>query len=38
MKVLERVMEKKIIYQMSTDNMQFGFMSNNGTTDGEIML
>ena len=33
MKVLERVLVKKIRYQMSIDNMQFGFMPVKGTTD-----
>ena len=33
MKVLERVLEKRIICQVSIDNMQFGFMPGKGTTD-----
>ena len=32
MKVLERVLEKRIRYQVSIDNMQFGFMPGKGTT------
>ena len=33
MTVLERVLEKSIRCQVSSDNMQFGFMPGNGTTD-----
>ena len=33
MKILERLMEKKIRYQVSINNMQFGFMPGKGTTD-----
>ena len=33
MKVIERVLEKRIRCQVSIDNMQFGFMPGNGTTD-----
>ena len=33
MKVLERVLEKRIICQVSIDNMQFGFIPGKGTTD-----
>ena len=33
MKVLGRVLEKSIRCQVSIDNMQFGFMPENGTTD-----
>ena len=32
-KVLERVLEKRIICQVSIDNMLFGFMPGKGTTD-----
>ena len=33
MKLLERVLEKRIRFQVSIDNMQFGFMHGKGTTD-----
>ena len=33
MKVFDRVLEKRIKCQVSTDNMQFGFMPGKGTTD-----
>ena len=33
MKVLERGLENMIRCQVSIDNMQFGFMHGNGTTD-----
>ena len=33
MKLLERVLEKRIRWQVSIDNMQFGFMHGKGTTD-----
>ena len=31
--MLERVLEKRIRWQVSIDNMQFGFMPGKGTTD-----
>ena len=38
MKVLERVLEKRIICRMSIDNMQFGFMPGKGTTDAIFIM
>ena len=38
MKVLERVLEKRIRCQVSIDNMQFGFMFGNGTTDAIFIM
>ena len=38
MKVLERVLEKKIRCQVPIDNMQFGFMPGNGTTDAIFIM
>ena len=38
MKVLERVLEKRIRYQMSIDNMQFGFMPGKRTTDAIFIM
>ena len=38
MKVLERVLEKRIRCQVSIDNMQFGFMPGNGTTDSIFIM
>ena len=38
MKVLERVLEKRIRYQVSIDNMQFGFMPGKGTTDAIFIM
>ena len=38
MKVLERVLEKKIICQVSIDNMQFGSMPDKGTTDAIFIM
>ena len=38
MKVLERVLEKRIRCQVSTDNMQFGFMPGKGTTDAIFIM
>ena len=38
MKVLERVLEKMIRYQVSIDNMQFGFMPGKGTTDAIFIM
>ena len=38
MKVLERVLEKRIRCQVSIDNMQFGFMPGNGTTDAIFIM
>ena len=38
MKVLERVLEKRIRYQVSIDNISFGFMPGNGTTDAIIIM
>ena len=38
MKVLERVLEKRIICQVSIDNMQFGFMPGKGTTDAIFIM
>ena len=36
--VLGRVLEKKIRCQVSFDNMQFGFMHGNGTTDAIFIM
>ena len=38
MKVLERVLEKRMSYQVSIDNMQFGFMPGKGTTDAIFIM
>ena len=38
MKGLERVLEKRIICQVSIDNMQFGFMPGKGTTDAIFIM
>ena len=38
MKVLERMLEKMIRYQVSIDNMQFGFMPGKGTTNAIFIL
>ena len=38
MKVLERVLEKRIRFQVSIDNMQFGFMPENETTDAIFIM
>ena len=38
MKVLERVLEKRIICQVSIDNMQFGFMPGKCTTDAIFIM
>ena len=38
MKVLERVLEKRIRCPVSIDNMQFGFMSGEGTTDAIFIM
>ena len=38
MKVLEGVLEKRFRCQVSIDNMQFGFMSGNGTTDAIFIM
>ena len=38
MKVFERVLEKRIRCQVSIDNMQFGFMPGNGTTDAIFIM
>ena len=38
MKVLERVLEKNIRYQVSIDDMQFGFMPGKGTTDAIFIM
>ena len=38
MKVLERVLEKRIRYHVSIDNMQFGFMPGKGTTDAIFIM
>ena len=38
MKVLERVLEKKIRCQVSSDNMQFGFMPGKGITDAIFIM
>ena len=38
LKVLERVLEKRIRCQVSIDNMQFGFMPGNGTTDAIFIM
>ena len=38
MNVLERVLEKRIRCQVSIDNIQFGFMSGNGTTDAIFIM
>ena len=37
-KVLERVLEKRIRFQVSIDNMQFGFMPGKGTTDAIFIM
>ena len=36
--VLERELEKKIRWQVSIDNMQFGFMPGKGTTDAMVIM
>ena len=38
MEVLERVLEKRIRYQMSLNNMQFCFMPGKGTTDAIFII
>ena len=38
MKVLERVLEKSIRFQVSIDDMQFGFMPGKGTTDAIFIM
>ena len=38
MKVLERVLEKRIRCQVSIENMQFGFMPGQGTTDAIFIM
>ena len=38
MKVPERVLEKRIRYQVSIDNMQFGFMPGKRTTDAIFIM
>ena len=38
MKVLERVLEKRIRRQVSIDNMQFGFLPDEGTTDAIFIM
>ena len=37
MKVVERIFEHRIRQQIDTDDMQFGFMKNKGTTDAIFM-
>jgi len=37
MKVVERIFEHRILQQIETDDMQFGFMKGNGTTDAIFM-
>ena len=38
MKVLGRVLEKRIRWQVSIDNMQFGFMPGMGTTHAIFIM
>ena len=38
MKLLERVLEKKIKYHVSIDNMQLGFMPDKATTDDIFIM
>ena len=38
LKVLERVLEKRNRYQVSINNMQFGFMPGKGTTDAIFIM
>ena len=38
MKVIERMLEKSIICQVSIDNMQFGFMPVKGTIDAIFIM
>ena len=38
MMVLVRVLEKRIRWQVSIDNMQFGFMPRKGTTDAIFIM
>ena len=38
MKVLERLLEKRIRFQVSIDNMQVGFMPGEGTTDAIFFM
>ena len=38
MKVIERVWEKRFRWQVSIDNMQFGFMHGRGTTDAIFIM
>ena len=38
MKVMERVLEKRVREQVSTDNMQFGLMPGKGTTDAIFIV
>ena len=38
MKVLERVLEKRIRWQVSISNVQFGFMPGKGTTDAIFIM
>ena len=38
MKVVERIFEYRIWQQIDTDNMQFGFMKGQGTTDANFIV
>jgi len=38
MKVLVRIFEHRIRQQIEVDDMQFGFMKGNGTTDATLLL
>jgi len=37
MKVVERIFEHRIRHQIEIDDIQFGFMKGNGTTDAILM-